>query len=309
MPATSKSSGPGAALGAVHAEPGPDPATGNRRQRGYTFDDLKDRRAGAGQADRAVAGGTFTERSPRDRRRGPGRLPARRRASSGKRPPACPTPGRCCRSGTGSAAASCSRSPAPTSRTCATGCSSSGRRRGGTPGTRLGARSVALTLGRLQGRARAGLRGRVAGRQPGRARPPARQAKRAGRDVVRGRSCARSSAAARRPAGRLLAAVAVRGCGAVRSPGSGGTPSTSTRARSRSGWPGCWSYGRVIVKTPKSERGFPDAAAGRRLAAALLTLRKRQAIEADGRWGRVRAGSGYGWSRSTSSAPRCTPSG
>ena len=68
-----------------------------------------------------------------------------------------------------------------------------GRRRGGTPGTRLGARSVELTLGRLKAALELACQEGWLARNPAEYVRPPRVAKRAGRDVVRRPSCAGSS--------------------------------------------------------------------------------------------------------------------
>ena len=182
----------------------------------------------------------------------------------------------------------------------------SGRRRGGTPGTGLGARSVALTLGRLKAAlAMACADGWLARNPAEHVRPP-RQHKRQGSTWSEADVRAFLELAS---ADRLAACWRMTLYGMRRGEVAGLCwdavdldAGTITIGLAR-----VLVYGRVIVKPPKSERGFRTLPLDPDLAAALRGLRTPAGRRAAGRRApRMRPA---GLSRSTSSAPRSTPSG
>lgn len=162
----------------------------------------------------------------------------------------------------------------------------SGRRRGGTPGTPLGPRSVALTLGRLKAALELACAEGLIARNPAEHVRPPRQAKRA--------AATWSEAELRRflaEAGRdrlaacwLLSAYGMRRgeVAGLRWDAVDLDAGTVTIGLAR-----VLVYGRVVVKPPKSERGFRTLPLDPGLVASLRALHKRQLKE------RVAAGGAY----------------
>ena len=146
----------------------------------------------------------------------------------------------------------------------------SGRRRGGTPGTGLGPRSVRLTLGRLQAALEMACQeGRLVRNPAEHVRLP-RQDKRPGDDLVRGRAAPVPRDRRRRPARGVLAAVAAR-----HAPRGGPRPAMGRRGPGRADGhdrprPGPGG-GEGYREGAQVRARVPDAAAGDPAAVAALT--------------------------------------
>lgn len=264
---------------------GRDPATGSRRQRVYTFDDLKTAERERARLTGQLVSGTFTDRTAATvndaldaylRSALFEREAATKVSYEGALKPVRDRLGR-------RKLQSLTRTDIEDLRDWLL---TSGRRRGGTPGTPLGTRSVALTLGRLKAAlAMACADGWLARNPAEHVRPP-RQHKRAGTTW--------SEAQVRRfleraGADRLAACWRLSLLGMRRGEVDGLRwdavdldAGTVTIGLAR-----VLVYGKVVVKPPKSERGYRTLPLDGELAAALRALRKLQAAE------RLAAGPAY----------------
>jgi integrase len=264
---------------------GRDPATGNRRQRVYTFDDLKAAERERARLTGQLADGRFTDRTAAtvndaldaylasalfEREQATkvsytgALLPVRERLGRRK-------------------LQSITRADVEALRDWLL---TSGRRRGGTPGTGLGPRSVALTLGRLKAAlAMACADGWLARNPAEHVRPP-RQVKRAATTWSAGQLRAFLELAG---TDRLAACWRLSLYGMRRGEVAGLRwdavdldAGTVTIGLAR-----VLVYGRVVVKAPKSERGVRTLPLDPDLVAALRVLHTRQAAE------RLAAGQAY----------------
>jgi integrase len=170
----------------------------------------------------------------------------------------------------------------------------SGRRRGGTPGTPLGARSVALTLGRLRAALELACAEGLIARNPAEHVRPPRQAKRAATTWSAGQLRAFLELAG---ADRLAACWRMTLYGMRRGEVAGLRwdavdldAGTVTIGLAR-----VLVYGKVVIKAPKSERGFRTLPLDPDLIAALRLLHKRQAAERLAAGGAYEPGPGGGW--------------
>lgn len=256
---------------------GRDPVTGKRRQRRYTFARMKDARAELGRLTGAVADGTFTDRSREtvsealdaylasacferaDNTRVSytnALLPVRERLGRRK-------------------LQSLTRKDIEDLRDWML---AQGRRRGGIPGTPLGPRSARLTLGRLKATLEMACQdGRLAANPARYVRMPAQPRREAATWSEAELRCFLTVADADRLAAawRLSLYGLRRGevCG-LRWDDVDLTARTVTIGRSR-----VLVNGKVIVKTPKSERGYRTLPLDDVLAAELRALHARQAAE------------------------------
>ena len=264
---------------------GRDPATGNRRQRVYTYPDLKTAERERARLTGQLVTGTFTDRTAATVNDALDaylasalfeREAATKVSYAGALLPVRDRLGR-------RKLQSLTRADVEALRDWLL---ASGRRRGGTPGTPLGPRSVALTLGRLKAAlAMACADGWLARNPAEHVRPP-RQHKRAAAtwsepDV---RAFLELASADRLHACWLLTAYGMRR-GEVA--GLRWDAVDLDAGTVRIGLARVLVYGKVIVKPPKSERGFRTLPLDPGLAAALRALRKRQAAE------RLAAGPAY----------------
>jgi integrase len=161
-----------------------------------------------------------------------------------------------------------------------------GRRRGGAPGTGLGPRSVALTLGRLKAALELACAEGWLGRNPAAHVRPPRQVKRAATTWSEPelRRFLAEAGADRLAACWLLSAYGMRRgeVAGLRWDAVDLDAGTVTIGLAR-----VLVYGKVIVKPPKSERGYRVLPLDPGLVAALRGLRKTQAAE------RLAAGGAY----------------
>ena len=250
---------------------GHDPVTGKRRQRRYTFARMKDARAELGRLTGAVADGTFTDRTREtvadaldaylasacferaDNTRVSytnALLPVRERLGRHK-------------------LQSLTRTDIEDLRDWMLDVRAQARR-----DTRHAPRGAvgAADARPAQGRSGDGLRGWSTGRQPRPVRAAACSDQTGGHHVVRAEVAARSWPPPP-PTGCPRAGGCPRtACAAARSSGCGGTTSTSTRGTVTIGRARVLVDGRVIVKTPKSERGYRTLPLDGALAGALRAL-------------------------------------
>lgn len=171
---------------------------------------------------------------------------------------------------------------------------SSGRRRGGTPSTGLGPRSVALTLGRLKAAlAMACAEGWLARNPAEHVRPP-RQVRRAATTWSAGQVRAFLELAG---TDRLHAAWRMTLYGLRRGEVAGlrWDAVDLDAATITIGLARVLVYGRVVVKTPKSERGYRTLPLDGDLVAALRLLHTGQAAERLAAGPAYEPGPGGGW--------------
>jgi integrase len=163
-----------------------------------------------------------------------------------------------------------------------------GRRRGGTPGTGLGARSVALTLGRLKAALELACQEGLLARNPAEYVRPPRQVRREGTTWSEAELRAFLAGAG---ADRLAACWRLSLYGMRRGEVAGlrwdAVDLDASPPTVRIGLARVLVYGKVVVKAPKSERGYRTLPADGELVAALRALRTRQAAE------RLAAGPAY----------------
>ena len=269
---------------------GRDPVTGNRRQRVYTYDTEKEAKRERARLTGQVVEGRFTdrtavtvdealdaylrtacfERAENTRVSYAGALlPVRERLGGRK-------------------LQSLTRADIEDLRDWMT---ASGRRRGGTPGTGLGARSVQLTLGRLRAALELACQEGLLARNPAEYVRPPRQAKRQGTTWSEAelRRFAAVAAGDRLAAAWRLSLLGMRRgevCG-LRWADVDLDARTVTIGRAR-----VLVYGKVTEKTPKSERGYRTLPLDAAATAALTALQAAQLGEMDAA-GPAYANAGY----------------
>ncbi len=264
---------------------GKDPVTRNRKQRVYTYDTLGEAKRELARLAGSVEAGTFTDRTAVTvdqaldaylRSACYGRADATKVSYEGALKPVRDRLGP-------RRLQSLTRADIEDLRDWMT---DHGRRRGGTPGTPLGARSVQLTLGRLKAALELACQEGWLARNPAEYVRPPRVAKRAGATW--------SQAELRRflagaGADRLAACWRMTLYGLRRGEVAGLRwdavdldAGTITIGLAR-----VLVYGRVVVKAPKSDRGYRTLPLDPDLVAALRVLRKQQAAE------RLAAGQAY----------------
>ena len=272
---------------------GRDPATGNRRQRVYTFGDLKAAEQERARLTGQLVSGTFTDRTAATVNDALDaylasalfeREAATRVSYTGALLPVRERLGR-------RKLQSLTRADVEALRDWLL---TSGRRRGGAPGTGLGPRSVALTLGRLKAAlAMACADGWLARNPAEHVRPP-RQVKRTATTWSAGELRAFLELAA---SDRLAACWRLSLYGMRRGEVAGlQWDAVDLGAGTvRIGLARVLVYGRVVVKPPKSERGYRTLPLDGDLVAALRALHTRQAAERLAAGQAYEPGPGGGW--------------